>query len=339
MNIILSISKVEIIGKNIHNKIKKYLELGVTGFRINLAKYNNEDIYHMLSTIDEIVQQYTLKNFEFIFDIPLPKKKTRVTNMISSCIRIESGDELLVRKDHGEKVISKYNIFVDEFNFNCKINDIIYYGDGIGTFVCKEISNNYILLKAINSFEFYKNKSFNIEPIYNLNDDSVFENCAKLNAIVNNCYFALSFIENPKDIYYLCEKIGCQKSQILCKIETQKSIENIESLLVNSAGILLGRGDLLYYSEINNFFLNCIKSLKIAHTLNKKFYLCTDVMMSLINNNIANRADIIDVSVFKAFGCENIILPAGFSRDGNLSEAIKIIENTDSGFLSINTSV
>ena len=62
-------------------------------------------------------------------------------------------------------------------------------------------------------------------------------------------------------------------------------------------------------------------------------------MMSLINNNIANRADIIDVSVFKAFGCENIILPAGFSRDGNLSEAIKIIENTDSGFLSINTSV
>lgn len=289
MNIILSIAKVEIIGNNIHNKIKKYLELGVTGFRINLAKYDNEDIYHVLTTINEITQQYPLKNFEFIFDIPIPRKKTRVTNMISSCISIESSDELLVRKDCGEKVTSKYNIFVDEFNFNCKINDIVYYGDGIGSFVCKEISNNYILLKAINSFEFYKNKSFNIEPIYNLNDDSIFKICAKLKTIVDNCYFALSFIENPKDIYYLCKKIGCQKSQVLCKIETQKSIENIEKLLMNSAGILLGRGDLLYYSEINNFFVNCIKSLEITHKLNKKFYLCTDVMMSLINNNIANR--------------------------------------------------
>lgn len=320
MNIIVSISNKN---ENIDQTVSRLTDIGVTGLRINLAKYLNETQQKELNDLLNTVKQY--KNLKCIFDLPVPKKKIRIVEMVDSAIFAKKGDKFVIKKHQGKIPENRFEIFIDEMNISC-VDERIIYADGMGTFKIETQNKNEIIVTAESSVWLYTGKSFNSEPIYNINNEQLYSLCNQINKQIKQSYFALSFSEEVKDIEYITNKLGCGTDQIICKIETQRGVDNVEELLSYCSGVLLGRGDLLYYSYINQYYRNCFELQKYCLIYNKDFYLCTDILMSLLENKIPNRAELTDIAVFKHKGCENYILPAGFSRNGNLREAIKIIK-------------
>ncbi len=320
MNIIVSISNKN---ENVNQTLSRLSDLGVTGIRINLAKYLNKSQQKELYDLLNAVKQY--KNLKCIFDLPAPKKKIRIVEMVESAIFAEKGDRFIIKKHQGKMPKNRFEILIDEMNISC-VDESIIYADGMGTFKIETQNKNEIIVKAENPVWLYAGKSFNSKPIYNMNNEQLYSLCNQINKQNKQSYFALSFSEEVKDIEYITNKLGCKPDQIICKIETQIGVDNVEELLSHCSGVLLGRGDLLYYSNINQYYRNCFELQKYCLIHNKDFYLCTDILMSLLENKIPKRAELTDVAVFKHKGCKNYILPAGFSRNGNLREAIKIIK-------------
>lgn len=320
MKTIVSISNKN---ENVEQTIRHLLKHEISGLRINLAKYLNnnqkEELIDLLATIENY------RHLQYIFDLPVPKKKIRIVEMEKSSLFVEKGSNLLIKKYQGQRVNHKNEILVD--NMNLKIlNNRVIYADGIGIFKIVTFNQEELLVTSESSVWLYTGKSFNSEPLYNMNDENLYSLCKQVKKKNTNCYFALSFSEEVEDIRFIKERIGCENEQLICKIETQKGVDNAEKLLNFCSGILLGRGDLLYYSRIERYYDNCLSLLKQCLKSNKQFYLCTDILMSLLENEIPNRSELIDVAVFKHSGCNNFILPAGFSRFGNLAEAIRIIK-------------
>ncbi len=273
MNIIVSISNKN---ENINQTVSRLVNLGITGLRINLAKYLNKSQQKELFDLLNVVKQY--KNLKCIFDIPAPKKKIRIVEMIESALLAKRGDEFLIKKYQGQIPKNKHEIFIDEMNFSC-INKRIIYADGMGTFKIEKQNKNEMKVKSENTVWLYTGKSFNSELIHNMNDEQLYSLCNQIREQIKYSYFALSFSEEGGDIDYITNKIGCRPQQIICKIETQRGIDNIDELLKYCSGILLGRGDLLYYSSISQYYRNCFELQKYCTIKNKDFYLCTDILM------------------------------------------------------------
>lgn len=329
-NIIASVSRNNLLYKTIDDKIQELISLGVNGLRINLAKVNDIEMLKVWESISNLINNNDLYELEFIFDIPYPKKKIRIVKLFNSYMELKTNDIIRLKEFDSYFDISEKNIVgVDETNFNISIGDIIYFADGIGAFECVFNDKGDVYLKALNDFAIYEGKSLTLGAIKNQKCQELFEICKNIKQLVNNFHFALSFTENKNDIDFFCDAINCPKEQILSKIETQEGINRINEIINCSDGIILGRGDLYFYSDLNKFFCNCVNIMKSTISANKKFYLCTDILTSLLDECIVKRSDLIDVSFFKANGCKNYILPAAFNKSENLKHAVKIIKEIE----------
>lgn len=327
---ILTLSKKDLFYESNREKFRYLIAQGIDGFRLNLAKFSESELYSIFNSVLDLINKNNLHNFIFVFDIPYPKRKARIVSLPNGRMALRKND--IIKLKSTKSSIDKSDcdiVFVDQNNIEIEIGKTIFFADGEGAFECVSINGGIIHLKALNDFSIYKGKSLSL-GIINSNDNELLKNvCQELKTIVENYYFALSFVENEKEIKSFCHDINCDSQKILSKIETEKGIRNINEILRCSEGVILGRGDLYFYSNPNKFFSNCVNIVNQTIKLGKNFYLCTDILPSLLNGCIAKRSDLIDISFFKSCGCENFILSAGFSESCNIKHAIKIIEESE----------
>tara|TARA_Y100000590_G_scaffold318903_1_gene360864 strand:+ start:1334 stop:2302 length:969 start_codon:yes stop_codon:yes gene_type:complete len=120
--------------------------------------------------------------------------------------------------------------------------------------------------------------------------------------------FALSFTNSSKDIFFFNKMIP--KERKIIKIETRKAINNINDILKNCDEILIDRGDLS--KEINFLEVpNAQRQIqKIANTKNKKVYIATNLLESMVSNPYPTRAEINDIYNCLELGAEGIVLAA-----------------------------
>lgn len=325
MTSILSLSYHLIINGNVGERINYYKNSNIDGFRINISKCPVWEYDLLFKNLFDLIHKHQLQGYEFIFDLPYPFKKTRIIKMLDGYWEVAPNQKLYLREWKNQNQLKRNYVYLDKLNLNIMVGDEIYFADGYGPLVCEGMSPDEIVLCAQNSFKIFEGKSFSGGKVRNCDALDLFHLCKDLSSLVDHFYFALSFVEEENDILSFCTEVGCSPNNILSKIETQKGVDNLTPILLNSTGILLGRGDLFYYSKPRFFFRNCTDTIKKTLLYDKKFYLCTDVLISLIERNVPTRAELMDVLYYKSIGCENFILPAGLSNKGNLKKAVEII--------------
>lgn len=325
MNSVLTLSKLLLSDNTKLINIDQYLECNITQFRINVSKFLANDYDCLINKILNITNNTQYHSCRFIFDLPFPYRKSRIVKMLEPCWEVDRGQQIHLKQWEDHSPIVSTDVYLDDLNFSIDIGDEIYFADGYGLLVCENKIKSEIILTAKNKFKIYEGKSFSTGATRNSQAEKLFDLCRKITTLIDNPIFALSFLENEKDIDLFCQKIKCAPESILIKIETQKGVDNISNLVPKCGGVILGRGDLLYYAKPKDFFFNCNKIANTTIKQNKSFYLCTDILNSLIEHNIPTRAELTDVFYYKSLGCENFILPAGFSIKGNLKKAIEII--------------
>lgn len=326
MNTYISLSHNLMKNDEIGIKIEELKKLDITGFRINVSKWNTWEYSTLLEKITTIVNKHHLTNYKLIFDLPYPSNKMRIIKLKNGYYDVKENQKLILKVWNNNLFVEENSVYLESLDIDIRVGETIYFADGYGMLICTKKNDHEIQLESKNNFTIYEGKSFS-KGLTKTNDIIELSRlCHKLLQISNNVFFALSFVESELEIKKFIEVIGCSEQHIISKIETQAGVDNVVSILSECGGILLGRGDLYYYSKPCDFFKNCNKIANITLNENKDFYLCTDVLISLMERNIPSRADIIDISYFKSLGCTNFVLPAGVSKNENCRKAIEFIE-------------
>lgn len=112
-------------------------------------------------------------------------------------------------------------------------------------------------------------------------------------------YVAASFVrsaEDVREIRNLMYRNGCEDVDIIAKIENRQGVDNIDSIIEASDGIMVARGDMgveIPFTELPAIQKSIIKKCYLA---GKKVITATQMLESMINNYRPTRAEISDVA-------------------------------------------
>ena len=213
----------------------------------------------------------------------------------------------------------KLNIFLKKGNFklyppevfyNLKKNDILDVGfEGLKIKIVK-IAKEQIKCIVIEPGKLENNKGIHVvNRKFKLNfitkkDQEAIE-LGKKNKIK---YFALSFVNSSDDIKKFNKILKTEKK--IFKIETENAMKNIDSILKAGDNFLIDRGDLSKEIQIENIPLAQRLILKKAKKFNKKVYIATNFLESMIYKNFPTRAEVNDIYNAIELGSAGIVLAA-----------------------------
>lgn len=144
---------------------------------------------------------------------------------------------------------------------------------------------------------------------------------------------APSFVRGGEEVRELRELIGARPAAIFAKIETRAGIEQVDGILEEADGIIVGRGDLgseMPAEEIPHIQKDLILR---ARTIGKPAIVATEMLQSMTVSWRPTRAEASDVANAVLDGAEGILLSAetaiGRYPVEAASAAVRIIEEAE----------
>ena len=124
-------------------------------------------------------------------------------------------------------------------------------------------------------------------------------------------YLALSFVSCKEDVLEIKEILkqhNREDLQIICKIESDLGIKNLESILEVSDGVMVARGDL--GTEIPSEMLPIVQKQMIAtcRRLGKIAIVATEMLETMMENNRPKRAETNDIANAVFDGTDAVML-------------------------------
>ena len=242
--------------------------------------------------------------------------------------------ELNLKKNKILKIYKKKNFFLypdNVFNqlikgdrltldFNSAIIEILYS------------KKEYFLAKVLSSGKVGKNKAVTLNRDIKLdsftNKDIEAFKIGKKNNIK---YYAISFASSKNDIVYARELLG-KKTFLISKIESFSGLKNCKDIINLSDAALIDRGDLSRHVRLISIPVWQKKLCFLKKKLNKKIYIATNLLESMITNKEPTRAEVNDIYNSLRDGADGLVLAAETAIGKNPLMAVKIIKNCIKNF-------
>ena len=290
--------------------IEGLIKAGANMFRLNFSHGSHE--YH-LETLNNIrtAMKNVGKTVGILQDISGPK--VRIGD-VKEPFELHRDDIITFLKDdmigykRGDKdyVVSiNYPDILDKV----KINEYIYLYDGTirakvietGETVKARIENHGILgsKKGVN----FPNTVIDIDVITIKDEKDIawgVENQVD--------YFAISFVQNAKDMKKARGLLNGYKGKLIAKIEKFDAVEYIDEIIEESDGIMVARGDLGI--EVPYYDVPTIQKMLIkkANAVGIPVITATQMLLSMTQNERATRAEISDVANAVLDGTDVVML-------------------------------
>ncbi len=108
-------------------------------------------------------------------------------------------------------------------------------------------------------------------------------------------YLAVSYTQDSKQIKKIRNLIKDKKIKIISKIESKKGLKNIDSLIENSDGIMIARGDLSKNISFEKVPYYKLMILDKCNLKNKFVIVATEMLLSMVNSKKPTNAEVEDV--------------------------------------------
>jgi pyruvate kinase len=273
--------------------IKKMVQAGMNGARINTAYGNLAQYQTVIETVREVA------DIPIVIDIKGPEIRIKASQRKI----VQKGDTLEVGFN-GEEVC-----FNHDFYDKMQVNDEIYIDNGkIRTRVVEKKDRKLWLLtltsgvvedgKGVN----VPNKSLAV-PTFPEKDLEIIRFAKKHDVE----YVALSFTRNAQDVRNLSETNNF-KGGIIAKIENSEGVQNVEEILDAASGLMVARGDLGVEIEPERVPLVQKSLIKLCNQKGKLVVTATEMLESMINQPTPTRAEVSDVANAILDGSDAIML-------------------------------
>ncbi|WP_160690725.1 pyruvate kinase [Clostridium sp. C2-6-12] len=308
------------VGPNIKDRtvLKGIIDSGVNALRFNFVHGSTVEFLEILKNAKEIKNE-----IKIILD--LSGTKVRVSNSFEYIYKVYDGEEIyFCGEDKYEEIkdnISKMKIKIIPLNIENKILSISDY-DQIGikenTMIFNVIDkkNDIIKVFTLRGGIIRKGKGCNIKNLERRPFILSEKDKEAINWGIDNKVDVISqsFVEDKEDIIEIKEFINKNKSnradvKIWAKIETLNGVNNIEKIINESEGIVIGRGDLIPETSIEDTPI--YEEIILKEVLKKKgkeLIIATHIFNSMKNGKMPSISEVESIYNFIKSGVTGFIL-------------------------------
>ena len=316
-------------------RIHQLIKNGVNVFRINFSHAKKEEVLNYVKIIKALNKTY---NYHTAILADLQGPKIRIGELEKD-IKLKKGDEIFF--DTSKSFVGNKNrIFVNYKNFakDVKTEDPVLIDDGKYSFkVLKTDKKSKVKLQALNAACLKSRKGVNL-PNTKISTSSLTQKDIKdlkfaISFEVD--WIALSFVRNGKDLIALKNlidklskaKLSKAKIPIIAKIEKPEALDNIESIIKHSDGIMVARGDLGIEMPSQEVPLIQKKLVNLSKRARIPVIIATQMMESMIESSTPTRAEVNDVANSVMDGADAVMLSAETSIGKYSCETVTQISN------------
>ena len=303
--IICSIGPSSLEGTNLVNMV----ESGMNVARINLSHGNYEEYSQIVKSVYK-AHKKTGKKISIMYDTKGPE--FRLGKVENGNIKLESGQniDLVFEKTIGTK--EKLSCNHPEILKKLKKEDILLIENGKLKFKVINTHFDHLTCNIITGGDLSNHKSITVigTPIHIPYLSDIDKEDLKF-ALENHADFlALSFVSCIDDINLVKDYIRQfdKNVKIICKIENKEGVNNLSSILDNSDGIMVARGDL--GTELDYSIIPIVQKEMIqkAREKNKIAIVATEMLESMIEEIRPTRAETSDVANAIIDGADSVML-------------------------------
>ncbi|MBN2730463.1 MAG: pyruvate kinase [Bacteroidales bacterium] len=293
-----------------YEKLLELAEAGMDVCRLNFSHAEYDTILKILQHIHKINENDAF-NIAILADLQGPK--LRVGKMPEGGISLKAENTILITNQEiigtEEKFTLRYPHLAEDLIPGVKI----LLDDGkLEVLIEESINEHEVKAKILRGGILKSKKGFNI-PGAKLSLPALTEKDKKdLEFILTQDidWVALSFVRSANDVKQLRERISKEGKElrIIAKIEKPEAVDDIDNIISAADGIMVARGDLgieMPLQAVPVIQKNIIQSCIFAA---KPVIVATQMMESMMENTIPNRAEVSDVANAVIDGADAVML-------------------------------
>lgn len=291
-------------------KIEIFCTLGPSTLNRNFLQFSNKKVSLLRLNMSHVKIKQLASTIKFIrkfsnVPICIDTEGAQIRTKVIKKKNYKHNNQIIIFKNKGN-----FKIYPPEIFDKLKKNDSLNIGfDGLEIKIIK-ILKNKIICKTLKSGLLENNKGVhlinrNILLNFVTKKD---EEAIKIAKKMNIKYFALSFTNTPMDIIKF-NKLLKNKIKIF-KLETKIAIKNLNKIISTGNNFLIDRGDLSKDVSIEMIPVVQREILRKANLKNKRVYVATNFLESMINNSYATRGETNDIYNTLEMGASGIVLAA-----------------------------
>ena len=283
----------------------------ISSLRLNLSKCSNDAQVLEFCSRAQKIREYN-PDIDLMLDLPFPYTKPRIQIVGTRHYDVSNGQILYFI--YSDQYANKYEatnspaiIIKDIVAFQrLTPGQIIYYDNGQCSFVVLRRTSLEVTVSVIGTTTLHSGKSISCN---HLASKTLSEEYLHSLLALNPTSIALSFASSRSDVDSFRAKLKNPSIQIISKIESQKGIDNIQEIS-NNSDIMIGRGDMLLFSDPYQLLENELKIAFEAKKNQRRLYIATGILNSLMHSNIPSQADLIDLYIIMKLEPYSIIINA-----------------------------
>lgn len=311
--------------------LEKLIDAGMNVARLN---FSHGDFDEHGARINNIREAAAKKNKTVAILLDTKGPEIRTGNFKEGRADIVQGKEVIISMNGVEGTAERFSITYDGL-----INDVhegskILLDDGLIELEVKEINQDSreIVTVALNSGEIKNKKGVNV-PNVSVNLPGITEK--DTNDIIFGVeqgvdFIAASFVRRPSDVLEIKEVLeqhNADHIKIIPKIENQEGVDNINSILEVSDGLMVARGDLGVEIPAEDVPLVQKKLIKKCNTAGKPVITATQMLDSMQRNPRPTRAEASDVANAIFDGTDAIMLSGETAAGAYPVESVQTMSN------------
>ncbi|WP_300382247.1 pyruvate kinase [Clostridium sp.] len=299
--------------------LSKIIEAGMNVSRHNFSHGNHAEHAERINLVNTLAKEQN-KPIAIMLDTKGPEIRTG--NFEPKKVELKTGDDFVVYA--GGDVVgdtTKCTVTYEGLANDVKPGNIILIDDGLVGLEVVSLEGNKINCKVLNTGFVGTHKGVNVPGVSiklpALTEKDISD--LKFGCEVGVNLIAASFIRKAADVLEIrkiLEANGGQEIQIFSKIENQEGVDNIDSIIEASDGIMVARGDLGV--EIPMEKLPAVQKMIIekCNIAGKPVITATQMLDSMIRNPRPTRAEVSDIANAIYDGTDAIML-SGESANGD----------------------
>lgn len=229
--------------------------------------------------------------------VDLPGRKIR-TAAFENNFTFKVGDTLVLTSDLDYKGKDKALINYANFHNDLKVGNSILADDGTLKFIVKKIEGKDLFCEAQVAGILKQCKGINVPyvkvntPLISERDIRIIEMCKKENVD----FVGVSFVESGDHVDEVYKHLKGSNVEVIAKIENQFGVDNLDTIVQKSFGILIDRGDLSAETKVENISLQQKRILREANRFGKPVIVATEMLHTMIENPLPTKAEVNDIT-------------------------------------------
>ena len=285
------------------------LRAGMNVARLNFSHGDFSSHGAIIKKLREAAEN-TGKRLAIMADLPGPKM--RIGELKEEPIELHNGAELILTTEHIPGDQHRVSVSFKELPTTVKTGDKLFLNDGLISLLVTKVIGNDVCCEIRSGGELRSRKGLNLPGIdlgfsaFTRHD----RDCLEFALQEGVDAVSQSFVANKEDILDLkkaASELGYNPF-VIAKIERSGALENLDSILQVSDGIMVARGDLGVEIPISSMAVTQKQIMKSAGQHRKPVITATQMLESMTEHRRPTRAEATDVANAILDGTDAVML-------------------------------